>query len=176
MVLRVILRVEIFIGLIKNRVAQFKRKFLHIKRRKIMTEIEPPRCHSSVGIMQIHRKVFPAVKPRISTCKVIQIRNSAILFIRNILMNKMRKCLIFRIFRKIMCRKNSIIRRCYFPLIQPLRTQSHVLYRKIKPLANILSISSLQSSSAAHPIMIIECRSGTFHIVIFYILDSQYKE
>ena len=126
--------------------------------------------------MQIHRKVFPAVKPRISTCKILQISNSAILFIRNILMNKMRKCLIFRVFRKIMCRENGIIRRCYFPLIQSLRTQPHILYRKIKPFANILSISSLQSSAAAHPIMIIECRSGTFHIVIFYILNSQYKE
>ena len=156
--------------------AQLKRKFFHIKRRKIVTEIEPPRRHSSVSIMQIHRKVFPTVEPRISTCKVLQIRNSAILFIRNILMNKMRKRLIFRIFRKIMCRENGIIRRCYFPLIQPLRTQSHVLYRKIKSLANILSISSLQSSTTTHPIMIIECRSGTFHIVIFYILDSQYKE
>ena len=155
---------------------QLKRKFLHIKRRKIVAEIKPPRRHSGVGIMQIHRKVFSAVKPRISTCKIIQIRNSTILFIRNILMNKMCKCLIFRIFRKIMCRENSIIRRCYFPLIQPLRTQSHILYRKIKPFANILSISSLQSSAAAHPIMIIECCSGTFHIVIFYILDSQYKE
>ena len=155
---------------------QLKWKFLHIERCKIMAKIKPPHCHSGVGIMQIYRKIFSAVEPRISTCKILQIRNPTILFIRNILMNEMRKSLIFRVFRKIMCRENGIIRRCYFPLIQSLRTQPHILYRKIKPFANILSISSLQSSAAAHSIMIIECCSGTFHIVIFYILNSKYKE
>ena len=122
---------------------QLKRKFLHIKRRKIMAEIKPPHRHSGVSIMQIYCKVFSAVEPRISTCKILQISKSTILFIRNILMNEMCKSLIFRVFRKIMRRENSVIRRCYFPLIQTLRTQSHILYRKIKPFANILSISSL---------------------------------
>ena len=79
---------------------------------------------------------------------------------------------VLAILGKIMTAENGIVAGRQTISVQSLRPKSHILYREVEILADILRVCSLQLSAISHCIVVEKCGGWSFHIVIVDLIVS----